>query len=616
MAREPASSPVVSTVSTPFWAPGSLMGVNQATFSAIVNVVLPARFELEAIETAMAELVPDARLPAQDADIPLKIRLLQRVHAWHAALQRDRSIPVFGPCGIAAWKGDRDSRDRGSAFRLALPSARMDATRLALEWTVDAVNTLALPGNGPGGKLDSLARSRDEMQEHLLRFSLSGTNNFRFLEAAAELGIPYRAMGGEVMVYGHGCNSTRLMSTISDETRWIGGVFSQDKYLTAQLLHQHGLPAPVHVPVADEDGAAQAARKLGYPVVIKPSDKEQGAGVFPSIRTEEALRARYRDARKVSSAILVEKHVSGEDFRITVMHGQVIKIMWRRPGGVTGNGRNTIAELVDLARLASMKDTARSWKTRISLTLDDEAREILEEDGFAVDAVPEPGQFVPLRRKANVSAGGSYEIAPLDMFHPDNLLLAVRVARLLGLDFAGVDLLISDPSRSWRETDAIICEINAQPQIGYRGTPDIFKQIMRRLVPGPADIPKHLIVTEDRRAPHIDGAGIAAKLDCNAFTIHNRSWINGFGWSRPFRSDFMAARSVLMDKGVKGAVMVSSVAEIMAHGLPAGRFDTIRLLADPAAGEGKTGNYMQVLHELIRPHSSDVKFVRARRAVG
>ena len=78
----------------------------------------------------------------------------------------------------------------------------------------------------------------------------------------------------------------------------------------------------------------------------------------------------------------------------------------------------------------------------------------------------------------------------------------------------------------------------------------------------------------------------------------------------------MAARSVLMDKGVKGAVMVSSVAEIMAHGLPAGRFDTIRLLADPAAGEGKTGNYMQVLHELIRPHSSDVKFVRARRAVG
>lgn len=614
MASEASTVPIVCITLTPSWLPGSLLGVAQATFTARVNVDLPADFGIDAIDAAMAELVPDAADALQSSGIAPEIRLLQRIHAWQAALQRDRSIPVFGSCGILAYAAGDNPLARGSAFNLALPSARLEATLIALGWTLNAVNVLARSEGSLTKEIDALRSSRDTMLESLLPFALNGTNSFRFLEAAADLGIPFRAMGGEVITYGNGCNSTRLLSTISDETRWIGGVYSKNKYLTGQLLHQFGLPGPVHLPVPDEEGAVKAAEKLGYPVVIKPADKEQGAGVFPSIRNEKALRARYRDACKVSNAILVEKHVPGEDFRITVMQGHVIKIMWRRPGGVLGNGQNTIAELVDAARLVSMKDTARSWKSRISLVLDDEAREILNEDGLAPDSVPEQGQFVALRRKANVSVGGSYEIVPPDRFHPDNLKLAVRVAELVGLDFAGVDLLIVDPSQSWRETDAIICEVNAQPQIGYRDTPDIFKQIMRKLLPGRADIPKHLLIMAQRQPPNVDIADLAAKLDCNAFTIHNRSWMQGFGWSRPFNNDFMAGRAVLMDKGVRGAVMVSSEAQIMKYGLPASHFDTIRILADPATKDGQIGQSMRLVHKLVRPHSSDLQFVRAEHA--
>lgn len=595
---------------TAFWLQGSILGLAQSSVICVLSLECPADLKIDSIKAAMTRLVPHARLIRLDANASLEEALLQCVHAWQAAIQQDRSLPVFGPCSISRMSNAEGTTK--ASFRFAIPSAHMDATRAALAWTIMAVNRLAADTGNLDGTLSELGNSLARMQNSLMPFAMRGTNNFRFMEAAAELGIPYHTVIKDMVIYGQGKNSIRLLSTVSDNTSWMGGMLSKDKYLTAQLLRQFGLPAPTHQIVSDEDAAVEAAKALGYPVVIKPSDHEQGAGVFPSIRTEEALRARYRDARKISKSILVEKHVAGEDFRITMMDGEVIKIMRRRPGGVTGNGKKSVAQLLEDTRKASEKEAARSWKNRVSLKLDDEALAILREDGFSPDTIPEEGVFVPLRRKANVSAGGFHELIPLDQAHPDNLRMAARVAEIMQLDFVGVDLLIPDISKSWRESDAIICEVNAQPQLGYRDTPEIFKQILRKLIPGRATIPLHLVIIENEKAQKLNIAGMAAKLGCNAFAFRNRSWINGFGWSRSFDNDLAAARSLLIDKSVTGALIVTSDEELRRHGLASAHFDTIRILLESADTSQELSGLIRLALDLIAPHSQDVQIVRPR----
>lgn len=101
----------------------------------------------------------------------------------------------------------------------------------------------------------------------------------------------------------------------------------------------------------------------------------------------------------------------------------------------------------------------------IRIELDQEARTCLARQNLEVASIPESGRFIPLRRTANISTGGTAVDVTANI-HPDNRALAERAARIIGLDIAGVDLLCPDITHSWREVGGAICEVNAQP--GFR----------------------------------------------------------------------------------------------------------------------------------------------------
>ncbi len=229
-------------------------------------------------------------------------------------------------------------------------------------------------------------------------------------------------------------------------------------------MRQAGLPAPNHQAVNDEDSAVRAAEALGYPVVVKPSDKDGGVGVSVGLKTPEAVRKAFRRAREYSRAILVESFIEGRDYRLITLNGQLIWAVERVPGGVTGDGKSTIRQLVDQLNADPLRTDGPGGKLR-PLLFDEEAAELLAERGMDETTIPTAGARIALRGAANVASGGT----PVDVFdqvHIDNRQLAERAARAFRLDVAGIDLLIPDISRSWKETGAGICEINAQPCFG------------------------------------------------------------------------------------------------------------------------------------------------------
>ena len=164
------------------------------------------------------------------------------------------------------------------------------------------------------------------------------------------------------------------------------------------------LPVPPGQIAADEMAAVAIGDRLGYPVVVKPADLDQGVGVAAGLRTAEEVRAAFHQAVQHSRNVLVEKHIPGTAFRILVLRGESVSVVQRLPAGVAGDGNSTVETLV----AETNKDPRRSlnhFSNMKPIVIDDEAIAILAELGMNLASVPDAGQFVALKRAANVPPG-------------------------------------------------------------------------------------------------------------------------------------------------------------------------------------------------------------------
>lgn len=409
-----------------------------------------------------AFLVADAAVEPVD---PALRWLGDWVVALTIAIQRWGRDPV--------WRGRVCVAEPGR-LRLAIPWYRTEffdqalalALRLLHEWLRPADAQDALPwrrwlmtGTSPAPTLDQLLDDWPAIQAGGL-----GPNSLRFVEAAVHRGMPFDVLPSFVQI-GWGANASRFDLAVTQGTSWIAMGIARDKVKAIRTLADAGLPVPVSVVVGDGEHARNAADRLGWPVVVKPVDQDGGVGVTPGISDATRLVEAFERAREFSpDGVLVEQHIPGDDHRILVARGQVLQVVRRTPASVIGDGLHTVDQLV-----GRLNADPRRGRQRYSLLkrveIGAEAIECLAEQQLHPGSVPAIGQVAWLSRTANISSGGTAEDVT-DIAHPDNVALAARAARIIGLDIAGVDFLCPDISRSWRDVGGAICEVNGQP--GFR----------------------------------------------------------------------------------------------------------------------------------------------------
>lgn len=570
--------------------PGFLYGVRQPTMRGPLIVGSALQVDTDWLDRTIAGLV--AELEYDPPEATGAQGLVMRVARLTAALQNFFEIPVSGTCHVEPVDSLPDGR---SQFLLALPYFEFRATRLALLWAVEALNQM-LAVNGASSS-EPAGEAVMQLGKQLLPFTPPSRNMRHFIKAAIELDIPVQRMVLNVIAFGTGCRTRLLESTITERTSLLGSGIARNKVATATLFRRAGLPAPEQSVVATADEAVAAAEGFGYPVVVKPADQNQGAGVAAGLRDAASVRAAVSEAARLSARIIVEKHFEGKDYRLTVVDGEVVKIENRIPGGVTGDGRSSIGDLATALRETPRFRRILHETGRMSLSLDAEALGLLEEMGLAPDSIPPEGQFVPLRRKNNVSAGGEQILIPVEGAHPDNIALAVRAAAQLRVDFAGVDLLIADIADSWLETGALICEVNTMPQVGIRTTPKIYGEILQRLVGPEPRIPAHLLIVPDDRQP--DSKELTKLMDdlsCNALSTSQGVWIDGERLAAMPADGFSSASIVLSELGTRGALCVVPAGQIAARGLPGDWFESIRIETADKRSAG--------LAPAVRPHTA------------
>ena len=294
-----------------------------------------------------------------------------------------------------------------------------------------------------------------------------GPSTQALIDEAVSRDIPYIRLDRHSLVQlGQGRHQQRIRATMTSQTSGIGVDIAQDKSLTNRLLNSAGLPVPRSEVVDSADAAVVAARRMGYPCVVKPLDGNHGRGVHLDLRTEEAVRAAYAGARRESRAgdVVVETYVTGNDYRVLVIGGHVAAVAERVPASVTGDGEHTIRELVDTANRDPRRGIGHE-KVLTRIKVDAAAEELVRAQGFELDSVLPAGAWIKLALTGNMSTGGTSIDRTLEA-HPDNAEIAETAARVIGLDIAGIDLIAPDIAQPIRETGGAIVEVNAAP--GFR----------------------------------------------------------------------------------------------------------------------------------------------------
>ncbi len=292
-----------------------------------------------------------------------------------------------------------------------------------------------------------------------------GPSTGSIVEEAVTRDIPWIRLGTNSLVQlGYGINQMRFQATITCKTSSIAVDIACNKEQTKKMLEAASIPVANGGICVDEEDLEEVIQKIGYPIVIKPLDGNHGKGASINIKNKKDAIEGLAYAKKYSHRVIVEKFITGFDFRVLIIDNKLVAAAKREPAHIKGDGVRPIQELIE----ETNKDPRRGYGHENVLTqidVDRDTTDLLEKLNYTLDTIPKKNEVVYLKSTANLSTGGT-SIDVTDMMHPENIFLCERISRVIGLDVCGVDIMAKNLTQPLKENGGCILEVNAAP--GFR----------------------------------------------------------------------------------------------------------------------------------------------------
>ncbi|MBX7172218.1 MAG: cyanophycin synthetase [Pyrinomonadaceae bacterium] len=311
---------------------------------------------------------------------------------------------------------------------------------------------------------ESLQKEIQEMREirEDVRF---GPSTGSIVEEAVSRDIPFIRLNDQSLVQlGYGVHQKRIQATTTSKTNMISVDIAGDKSATKKLLGDMGVPVPKGYEIRNEEDLERTIDRIGYPVVIKPLDGNHGKGATVGIKNLDDAKIAFAKAKEYGRWVIVEKQLIGNDFRALVVNNRLIAVAERVPAHVVGDGKSTIQQLID----ETNKDPRRGYgheNVLTQITIDQQTERLIKAKNYTLETVLPKGEILYLKTTANISTGGT-AIDRTDEVHPENVFLFERIARIIGLDISGIDIIASNVAEPLHEIGGGIIEVNAAP--GFR----------------------------------------------------------------------------------------------------------------------------------------------------
>lgn len=319
---------------------------------------------------------------------------------------------------------------------------------------------------------DELEQDVSDLKELYANTALGPSTETIIKEAEARK-IPWMWLSARAMLQlGYGARQKRIQATLSNNTSILAVELACDKEGTKNILGNAGVPVPQGTVIEYLDELEQAIADVGgFPIVLKPLDGNHGRGITININGNTEAEIAYDLASKASKtrSVIVEQYYQGNDHRVLVINEKVVAVAERVPAHVVGDGKSTIRELIEITNQDPRRGDGHD-NVLTKIVVDKTSQTVLEKQGYSLDSVLPQETTAYLRATANLSTGG-VAIDRTDEIHLENVWLAQRVAKIIGLDIAGIDIVTSDISKPLRETKGVIVEVNAAPGFRMHASP-------------------------------------------------------------------------------------------------------------------------------------------------
>lgn len=423
-------------------------------------------------------------------------RLIEREYASHAELFANTASMVNKldmDLHLQSWSVQQQSE----SAKIALESLHLRTTREVIYTVWDWFEAIVR------GEDFDIASQIDSLQQVFRNSVYGGPTVYALLRSANAKEIPSFYLWDEsLMQYGYGKKQIRGVATTFDTDSHLDSDFTTQKDDCKRFLAELGFPIPQGDIVYSFEEAGDAAEKLGYPVAVKPVSGHKGIGVTADVQNKIELETAYQRAVDAvpegeKAAIIVEKSITGHDYRLLCVNNRFVAAIKRQPACVTGNGRSSLRELIEREnRSPQRSDTPTSPMGKIQT--DESMHLYLEEQGLELDSIIESDRTVYLRKVANLSSGG-FSVDATNKVHPDNIILAQDIAQHFRLTCLGIDVITADITQSWKQSSLGIIEINAAPGVYMHLNPAIGE---------PVDVTSRILETffdsgQDSRIPII-----------------------------------------------------------------------------------------------------------------
>lgn len=343
------------------------------------------------------------------------------------------------------------------------------------------------------GKAYDVQKDIDEIHR-LWHHEKLGPTTYSIVEEAQKRNIPcIRLDESSLVQLGYGCKQKRVEASLTSNTSIIGVDIAGDKDRTKKLLTEANIPVPFGEVVSDVENLKSVIEYIGFPIVLKPLNGNHGKGATINITNWPCAMTAFQRAQKFSEKVIVEKLITGYDFRVLVVNHKLVAAALRKPAYVVGNGRSTIQELIDKINEDPKRGHCHE-KVLTTIKVDDVTLELLQKNNYTLQTVLPPGQELFLKPTANISTGGTAADVTDDV-HPSNVSLFERISRIMGLDICGIDIMAPNLTTPLRQNGGAVLEVNAAP--GFRmhleptsGKPrNVARHVVDMLFNGSARIP-------------------------------------------------------------------------------------------------------------------------------
>ncbi len=381
---------------------------------------------------------------------------LQRLQegTWAAHILEHVCLELQNMAGMRTGFGKARQTSQTGIYKVAFRTRQEDVGRRALHWGRDLVE--AAIHNTPFDVVKAVQELHGMVDSLCL-----GPSTAHIVDAATARGIPHtRLTDGNLVQLGYGIAQRRIWTAETDQTSAIAEEIASDKDMTKRLLQACGVAVPHGQVVQSAAQAWEAAQSIGLPVAIKPYDGNHGRGVALDLENQADIEAAFALAHQEGDGqVIVEEFIRGVEHRMLVVGRQVVAAARGTTLYVQGDGVSTMDQLVD-QQINSDPRRGRAESFPLNVVDLDESPEVLlelERIGLSPQSVPVAGQKVLIQRNGNVAFDVTSEL------HPSVARAAALAARVVGLDIAGVDMVLENCALPLQGQRGAVIEVNASP---------------------------------------------------------------------------------------------------------------------------------------------------------